>query len=137
MIIPARNIPHYLHTLVFPLTLKAAQGDQICGQVDRDELLRLIDAGEVVAIGSFSKIKYLRLNTLTPSAHPLDPRSKDRRLPVAEDDRTFIMEALGGGVVYGPHFRRCASYSRDLLTHAMQCTDSGCTRCAELRHARN
>ena len=100
MIIPASKIPFYcdpvhLPSVPFPLVLRAATGDIMVSEVAGcAELLKLAAAGSIVAIGTWNRIRYLRLNHMKRMPAPLHWQSQCatlrniRGLPMLSPDPT-------------------------------------------------
>lgn len=64
MIIAAKNLHKYLSGLSYPVDVLQPKGDRIAATLDRPELERMIAVEAVIGIGSWNRIKSLRVNTI-------------------------------------------------------------------------
>ena len=62
MIIAARNLSGYFKTLQFPVEILEEKGDRVARVESRRGLLALIEVEAVIGIGTWNRIRHLRLN---------------------------------------------------------------------------
>lgn len=62
MIISAKNLPNYFEGLVFPFPVLAERGDEVVMEADRADLEQLAADGVVTGVGSWTRLKHVRLN---------------------------------------------------------------------------
>ncbi len=62
MIIPARNIPKYMHSIVFPVTVLPEIGVEGARILGKREFWELIRANAIIAVGSWNRIRHFRLS---------------------------------------------------------------------------
>lgn len=77
MIISAKNLRKYLHLLEYPVTILEEKGERAAFLADRADLESLIAQGSVVGVGSWSRVKRIRLNRSVRSSEqagvPVEP----------------------------------------------------------------
>ncbi len=109
MIIPSKKLVHYLDGLNFPVSILGEKSDDVLMRADRQTFLTLIAAGVVIGIGSWKRIKRLRM--IVPQ-RAFKVKSQYRRLPVSEDSYTWETTRIpGGGITYEPHRQHCEAFS--------------------------
>ncbi len=110
MLIAAKSIPKYFHSLKFPVEILSEMGRQVVFIVTRAELLALCEVHSVIAIGTYKRIKYLRVNRPVRELENL--RLKLGILPICEDSRNLIKDGRtfvfhkGRAGAFSPKFRR-------------------------------
>src|SRR4051812_43321114 len=75
-----------MHSMQFPVQVLQECGSDVALNIDRQDLLSLIHLGTVIAYGTPTRIRHLRLNRPTETISNL--RLKLRTLPSAEDNKT-------------------------------------------------
>lgn len=109
MIIPSQSLRSYLKTLQFPVEILEEKGQNVARIEDRRGLLVLIDVGAVIGIGTWKRIRHLRLNRPTESMAAL--RVKLQVSPMAAASRTtFELQLDSGQRVHSFHGQRCLAY---------------------------
>lgn len=112
MIIPAKNLPQYFHSLCFPAAIYEEHSNTVAQLATREQLLGLIARGHVVGKGTYNRIKRLELNEPYEKTKP--PRTRGG-FPIAEDNKTVTRQQLAGGVVFQHHWNRSEAYNRPLF----------------------
>lgn len=111
MIIPSHKISAYFQGMSFPFPVLHAKGDSVALIVTQSELLSLINSESVIAVGSWKRIRHLRLNQRTrvnPESAP-DQSFKTKNLLIAEDSSTVMRK----GMTFSHHMARCNAYGPD------------------------
>jgi len=109
MIIPSHKLTAYLDTLPFPVEILEERGNRVVRVEDRAGLLGLIEAEAVIGIGSWKRIRHLRLNMPIEQLESL--RINGQFTPMAAANKTIHRERLASGhqvlAFDGP---RCVAY---------------------------
>jgi hypothetical protein len=109
VIIPSCKLSAYLDGIQFPVQILEEKGDRVARIEDREGLLELIEVDAVIGIGSWNRIRHLRLNRPVEELATL--RVKLRVLPFATASKTvFPLRLDDGHRVHTFHGRRCSAY---------------------------
>lgn len=108
LIISSKNLLAYLDHMEFPVEIYEESADRVARVEDRSGLLRLIRSECVIGVGSWNRVRRLRMNR--PMA-VVALRFK-LRSPLAEDDQTAVKIATPRGFCYAFHPWRSSAYAR-------------------------
>ena len=92
MLIPPRMIYKYLSSMEFPVVVYPETGDDPAFEVTLEGLRELIEAGAVVAYGSWKRIRKLRL--IRPTNKMVRLRLKLRHSLISDCNRTVVQETV-------------------------------------------
>lgn len=109
MIIPSKKLPSYFRVLEFPVQILEEKGDQVARVESKRGLMALIDAEVVIGIGSWNRIRHLRLN------RPLESMSDLRiklgyPLSVAANKTVITVRLDSGQRVHAFDGKRCVAF---------------------------
>lgn len=116
MTIPPLKILRYFHSLEFPVTILREAGDKPVRKegFNRAELARLIDMGSVIAIGSYDKIRKIRMYVplIPPSKLPKDKKKRFQSPITSDAGRTVVRQFLpeAAAHVWRHHDGRCGAW---------------------------
>lgn len=115
MIIPSSNLSKYLHGITFPLDVLEEKADRVAITVSVDEFLRLVSMGAVIGIGSRTRLKRVRLNTLTAPAQQAVKAILERSGSITTGaSKEVFRESLGDGLFVWQHkANRNLSFTHD------------------------
>ncbi len=109
MIIPSHKIPDYFASLEFPVQVLEEKGDRVVRIEGPQGLMELIEVDAVIGVGSWKRIRHLRLNRPVEALASL--RIKLQIQPVAAASKTtFALQLDSGRRVQSFHGRSCAGY---------------------------
>lgn len=109
VIIPSHKLPAYFQSLQFPVQILEEKGDRIARIEDRAGLLMLIEADVVIGVGTWKRLRRLRLNM--PVDALASRRIKSQASPVAVASQTTVLTRLESGHrVHSFHGPRCNGY---------------------------
>lgn len=113
MIIKAKNLHKYLHHIEFPVEILHARSDAVAHTVDRLTLLAMIERECLFGVGSWDKLRYLRMaSTDTPKLN------LQARMRAADSSTTTTRTLESGHRVVEFHAARCSAYAdgRDAIS---------------------
>jgi hypothetical protein len=109
VIIPSRKLRSYFKVLQFPVRILEEKGNGVARFEDREGLMALIEAEVVIGIGTWNRIRHLRLNR--PVNAVSDLRIKLRYPLSIPASRTVVTEKLESGRnVHRFEGTRCIAY---------------------------
>ena len=103
MIVPSSKLSKYLPSIKFPVQVLQPIGDRIAFIVTRPQLEELISLKSVFGVGTYKRIRRLRLYAAVYEKVVLRIRCR----PFAEDNKTSFL----AGRTWMLHLRRCRAYS--------------------------
>lgn len=112
MIIPSKQLPTYFRTLKFPVQILEEKGDQVARVEEKRGLMALIESEAVIGIGSWNRIRHLRLN------RPLESLTNLRiklgyPLSVAASKTVIKVNLDSGHQIYVFDGKRCIAYRQE------------------------
>jgi hypothetical protein len=108
MLIPGLKLLTYLPGIEFPVDVLAEESDRVVKRATRDELLYMIQNGLVVGVGSWKRIRHLRVCRQLKQAYAV--RSKLKWRVTSEAGATTLREHLSTSTIIQHHKQRCAEW---------------------------
>ena len=112
VIIPSKKLSTYFRTLQFPVQILEEKGDQVARVEDKRGLMALIETEAVIGIGSWNRIRHLRLN------RPMESLTNLRiklgyPLSVAASKTVIKVNLDSGHQIYVFDGKRCIAYRQE------------------------
>lgn len=110
MIISAQALHRYLDKMSFPFPILSEKGDDVVYHAfDKNDIRAFMSDGSIIGVGSWNKLKKLRLNpNASPAAKARMQRELGLRLPGAEDNSTVVRVSR----TFTFHAGRSSAYNR-------------------------